>query len=427
MIVFGIIAGTCLVVLCAFLFWMMLRIFVGFVTKYVASGCMVQLRSMEDLLERDLWYLPVSWISFSKENHGIYGRLRGTTISRYAGKNGSFGVTLYQSTKVQQAWKDEFSIFRLGGSPHCFEISENETISSLCQSYMDHHRSHAILVWQSGKMISETYAQGLSVKDTLPGWSMSKSVTNAMVGIATLKDGFDIHQPISTWVRGEFGDLTTHELLQMKSNIPWGENYFFYSDVTKMLYVEEDMQKFLTSKKVQSKGKKIWKYSSGDTNLIHCVLRAALGSKRYHELPFRDLFGPLGMDSARFETDATGLYVGSSYVYATARDWLRFGVLYAQNGMWMDKEILTPAWVDYSKTVCPESKGEYGAHFWCNQGRKMPDVPQSCYSAEGFMGQRVFVLPSHHAVVVRLGASKKDAFDFNGLLSSVLSRLEEKP
>jgi hypothetical protein len=95
-----------------------------------------------------------------------------------------------------------------------------------------------------------------------------------------------------------------------------------------------------------------------------------------------------------FETDAAGTFVGSSYVYATARDWARFGLLYLQDGVWNGTTILPPGWVEYSRTPTPTSENrEYAAHFWANAGdpqdpskRRFPHLPPDAYQASGFQG-----------------------------------------
>ena len=120
------------------------------------------------------------------------------------------------------------------------------------------------------------------------------------------------------------------------------------------------------------------------------------------------------------ETDASGNFVGSSYTYATTRDWARFGLLYLNDGIFMGDTILPRAWVDYTQQAVEASNKTYGAQFWLNQSKELPDVPEDMFFADGFKGQRVFIIPSKELVVVRLGCSYEN-FDFNEFLSRLIS------
>ena len=127
------------------------------------------------------------------------------------------------------------------------------------------------------------------------------------------------------------------------------------------------------------------------------------------------------------EPDASGTFVGSSYSFATARDWARFGLLYLNDGVWNGEVILPAGWVTYSTTPAPAADlGKYGAQWWLNAGdpqnqqlRKYPDLPPDTYWADGFEEQYVMVIPSKKLVVVRLGVSHH-GFDIVKLVNSVI-------
>jgi CubicO group peptidase (beta-lactamase class C family) len=125
------------------------------------------------------------------------------------------------------------------------------------------------------------------------------------------------------------------------------------------------------------------------------------------------------------ETDAVGTYIASSYTYANTRDWARFGLLYLYNGVWNNDTIFPADWIDFTTKEAPNSNGEYGAQFWLNKtGHELPDAPKDTYFADGFHGQRVYIIPSKHLVIVRLGESKKGEFDYNKFVSAVLEAFE---
>jgi CubicO group peptidase (beta-lactamase class C family) len=166
-----------------------------------------------------------------------------------------------------------------------------------------------------------------------------------------------------------------------------------------------------------------WYYSSGTSNLISGYIRNQFNSiDEYLDFPYSALFNKIGMKSALIEIDESGNFIGSSYMYATAIDWAKFGLLYLNDGYIGDKQILPDGWVDFTTSETNTSEGIYGAHFWLNK-RNMayPDVPDDLFSANGYQGQRIFIIPSKDLIVVRLGLNSD--VDFNGLLKNIIDAL----
>jgi len=138
------------------------------------------------------------------------------------------------------------------------------------------------------------------------------------------------------------------------------------------------------------------------------------------------------MRSAIMEMDASGTFVGSSFMYATARDWARFGLLYLQDGIWQGERILPEGWVKYSTTPTPRApKGRYGAHFWLNRGdpenpedRPFPQLPTDLFLAWGFQEQQTVIFPSHKLVVVRLGMTHQGLWGLESFVTDVLKAIE---
>ncbi len=149
--------------------------------------------------------------------------------------------------------------------------------------------------------------------------------------------------------------------------------------------------------------------------------------RSYLAFPRNALFNKIGMRSIVLETDASGTFVGSSYAFATPRDWARFGLLYLQNGYWGKEQILPDGWVKFSRTPARKSGGRYGAQFWLNRGveqKALPGAPSDVFYCDGYNGQRIFIIPSHRLVIVRMGVSMKGEFDFDALVASVLNAVE---
>jgi CubicO group peptidase (beta-lactamase class C family) len=283
----------------------------------------------------------------------------------------------------------------------------------------------AVAVVYKGELIAEKYASDLGITpDTrIWGWSMTKSIMNAMAGVLTKQKKLDINAsaPVDMWLQDKRRDITISDLLQMSSGLKWEEDYGDVSPVTKMLYRSNDCYKVAIDVPYEKKPGTEWKYSSGTSNILSGIMRHLIGNEQaYHELPYRGIFNKVGMASMILETDAAGNFIGSSYSNATARDWARFGLLYLNDGVWKGDTILPKGWVAYTRTPAPASKGEYGAQFWLNRSKTLPDAPEDMFSCEGHRGQRVFIIPSRKLVVVRLGFAET-GFDHNQFLKEILA------
>ncbi len=295
--------------------------------------------------------------------------------------------------------------------------------------------TRAVVVVQSGRLLAERYGPQIDAETPLLGWSMTKSATNALVGIAVRKGLLDIHEPapVPVWANDERKAITVDQLLRMSSGLQFEEVYGPLTDATHMLFEVDDAASIPMAMPLANPPDTVFSYSSGTTNVLSWILRGRFADLAdYHRFPHDELFAPLGMRSAIMETDGSGTFVGSSFIYATARDWARFGQLYLQDGMWEGVRILPEGWVEYSRTVTPSAKnGEYAAQFWANAGaaddpkqRKLPQVPTDAYYASGFQGQVVLVVPSRDVVLVRLGLThERAAWDLDAFASSILAAL----
>ena len=257
---------------------------------------------------------------------------------------------------------------------------------------------------------------------------MTKSITSTIHGILQKQGLIDINSVtgIEEWQKDDRKNITYNDLLHMNSGLDWEENYNTISDVTKMLFMESDMGKVQMRKKLQGKINESWNYSSGTSNLLagYLLRKQFKTQQEYLDFWYRELLDKIGMHSALIETDLAGNFVGSSYGWATTRDWAKFGLLYLHKGNWNGEQILTPEWVKYVSTPTNGSDGKYGAHFWLNAGGRYPDVPKDLFSANGFQGQFVFIIPSKDIVIVRTGLTEDPEFDVNGFLRDILASIK---
>ncbi len=296
-------------------------------------------------------------------------------------------------------------------------------------------RTQAIVVMQHGRIVAERYAPGITAATRLLGWSMTKSVMNALVGIMVRDGRLALDTPVALRAWSAPGDprraITMRQLLHMSSGLRLNEVMTsLRSDVIRMLLANDDMAAFVSSRSLIADPGTRWAYASGTTLIISRLIREALGNdSAYLRFPREALFDRIGMSSALIETDASGTFVGSSLMYATARDWGRFGQLYLNDGTWNGERILPEGWVEFTRTAAPaDPNRSYGAHFWLgvpsDPGEPVTALTDGALQATGHEGQDLTILPSHDAVIVRLGRTRYgDAWDHADFVGKVLATL----
>ena len=298
--------------------------------------------------------------------------------------------------------------------------------------------TRAIIVVYHGQIVAERYAPGFNKSTRFLGWSASKSVTATLVGtlIADGKLALDAPPPVPEWkdAGDPRGKITLRQLLNMSSGLEFKEPYDPGSDSTTMLFERHDMAAYAASKPLAHPPGTVWSYSSGTANILsRLAFQAAGGTLAGYEAYARaHLFDPAGMTSATFQPDETGNFVGSSYLYATARDWARFGLLYLDRGTINGQRLLSESWVDFVQVPAPaDAHKGYAAQFWLNAlttpggtARQFPHLPADYFAAEGHNDEFIAIFPSHKAVIVRLGWTTGSAsFDRDKHFAAILAAL----
>ncbi len=293
-------------------------------------------------------------------------------------------------------------------------------------------KTRTVLVVYKNRLLTERYADGFTPETPILGWSMTKSVLATLYGILEYQGELNMaYRPFKELDLVDSKDndprsvITLDDLLRMSSGLEWNEDYTKISDATEMFFLDEDMTQAQLETDFDPKNhKKVWNYSSGTSNLLSGILRKQFKShQEYLDFPYSALIDKIGMHSMLIETDMVGNFVGSSYGWASTRDWAKFGLLYLNNGNWKGEQLFDPKWVDYVAKPTPLSDGTYGAHFWLNANGKYPDVPKDLYSANGYQGQYVFIIPSKDLVIVRTGLAESPDFDVNVFLSNVVNAI----
>jgi CubicO group peptidase (beta-lactamase class C family) len=297
-------------------------------------------------------------------------------------------------------------------------------------------RTRAILVVQDGQIVAERYAPGFDEQTRFPGWSMTKSVLGALVGVLVGEGRLSLADRalMPAWQdRDPRAAITLTDLLRMRSGLAFSEVYDdVTSDVIEMLFHQPDAAAFAASRPLSAPPGSVWGYSSGTTNILSAIVRRVVGEAEYPSWPRRTLFDPVGMASALMEADASGTFVASSFMLATARDWARFGQLAAQDGVWEGRRLVPEGWLEFGTTPTPQSPGGiYGAHWWLGLKPELGGgtavaarLPRGTFFAVGHEAQALTIIPSRRLVVVRLGLSiYVDAWNHASFLAELLDAL----
>ncbi len=436
--------------------WRALPIISGYGAKDLCSCVMIANRNPEDVIKNELGkgLFSVGSYTVNYEDSSATGNVFGLANQKAIYRKG-LGCTLVVEMSEEEFRKQKLNIAKVPAHdtdtiawpmgnklPDSLPTGINYEKLNKAIAYAFEEpgqdklrKTRTVIVVYDGKLISEKYADGFDKKSKQIGWSMNKSVTNALVGILVRqgKLKIDVAAPVSSWKNDERNKITLNDLMHMSSGLDWEENYVGPSSVTNMLFKKKNMGIFAARASAKHEAGNIFYYSSGTTNIISRIVRETIGDENYYRFPSEELFHKLGMYSMVMEADAGGTFVGSSYSFATARDWARFGMLYLNDGVWQNERILPEGWVKYSSTPTSGALlGEYGAQFWLNAGapgnaaqRTYPDVPVDLFWADGYEGQTVFIIPSKKLVVVKLSLSQGDYLDDNKFLVDIIASLPQ--
>jgi CubicO group peptidase (beta-lactamase class C family) len=434
--------GTLLSVVIGFglvfwLLWTSAELGSAYSAKLLASGVFVENRTPESIRAQELGFIPRLHYAIDHENKTVTAwtapRYKKTAVYREGlgvalALDGNIDALKRQarpglvpdlSALAKEPWP-------MGdtptGRPRPGGIDETRLTAAVDRMFEEPNswykrRTRAVLVVYNDEIIAERYAEGFGPDQRFPAWSMSKSVLHALYGIAVRQGKVRVKDPASVplW-RQDKSDaraaVTVDMLLRMSSGLKYNEFDFIPPmDLTTMLFLRPDAANYAAHAPLIHAPDTVWSYSSATANILSWILRQAYGDDAYYGLPYQELFRKIGMRSAVIEADASGTLVFSSFVFATARDYGRFGLLYMHDGVWQGERILPAGWVEYARTATPTAPHhEYGAHWWLPSDRdraKASDrglpLPDDLFFAQGFEGQNIFVIPSRKLVVVRLG------------------------
>ncbi len=429
--------------------WQSFPIMSGYGAKMMASAIYLQHRAPSSVLAEELSAFPLSLASYkwnetdSSVTGSVWGIAKRRAIYRHTA-----GATLVNEWDEKSIRAQQFYIPPAPPLPDtCRWPCGNAVLPAdslkayqklrevLAKAFEanigeNSQRMRAVVVVHSGQIVAEKYADGFDVNTPQLGWSMTKSLTGALTGILVKQGKLNIKQPapVPEWRNANDGreKITTEQLLQQTSGLDFEEVYSRASEGTNMLFKKADMAAYTASRPLKDNPGTVWYYTSGNSNVLSRIIRHSAGESDYRQFPYRELFWKIGMRSMVMEPDASGTYVGSSYSWATPRDWARFGLLYLQNGEWNGEQILPVDWVRKTATPAPcDSLQHYGYQWWLNAGGQYPNAPRDMMLCDGYEHQYVFVIPSLQLVIVRMGQTEGD-WDADNFLKLIIESLPPK-
>ena len=442
----GIVLGLLLTILGYSIYycWFSFPIISGYSAKNACSCAFLQGRTKASINKEELSSFPLSLgdIEINYMDSTVTGTVLGMATRKAIYRNG-LGCTLVNGFSEDVIHAQKFMIPFLAAAADTAWVRDTVTETLLIiKSKLDSAVStafqteynkkpvltKALLIVHKNKIIVEKYAAGYNQNSMLLGWSMAKTVTGALIGILVKQGKLHIEQPapVASWrqAKDDKKQIRLEDLLQQTSGLKFREDYSSYSNATNMLFNQGDMAGYTASLSMKVKPGTEFYYSSGNSNILSGIVRSTVGEKDYHAFPYNELFHKIGMYHTLMEPDASGTFVGSSYIWASARDYARFGMLYLNDGIWNGERILPEGWI--KKSLTPPAANHlknYGYQFWLNgvnatspDQKEFPNMPDDLFYADGYGGQRIYIIPSRQLVAVRLGLNKFDELRFLQML-----------
>ena len=271
----------------------------------------------------------------------------------------------------------------------------------------------AIVVVHDGRIVAEAYGPGFTASTPLQGWSMTKTVTAALVGLA-IKDGklsLDQKHLFPQWAGDARTEISVADLMAMSGGLEWNEDQGLPSDPGRMEYLVRDAAAFARDRSLIFSPGTRFHYSGGESVLLSRIWENALGEDAM-SYPYERLFKPLGMSSAVIEADETGTFLGEGFLYANAHDWARFAEFLRLCGEWNGQQLLPEGFVNYMRTPFPASDQGHGPEYgrgqlWMAQGLQS-GLPSDAFMLNGHLRQTITIVPSRKLIILRMGVTRED-------------------
>ena len=423
------------VLLFAAFIWLrpLLHIGSGYAAKHACSCHFLQGRELAEISTHDLNFSVLGFVSLSKQDQEIRSSFFGLVPRKAVFREG-VGCTLINDEQQPLAEVQGAA----AGTKNRDERAVVAGPAALAEALdfgmtpVSGGAARGLVIMQNGNIIAERYAPGYDQHTRLLGWSMTKTLTAMVLGRALQQTSLAPaaapeqltarnHLFPEIWTDSARAEITIADLLHMNSGLAWNEAYGSLSDATIMLHEHADMAEYAYSAPVIASRNTTWNYSSGTTNILTHIADRELPDLTIQQ-QYLTLFADIA-PSLLVEPSQLGLPVGSSYGWATTRDWANLGQFMLQDGVWNGDTLLAPGWINYLREPAVGSEGGYGGQTWL-PGPDMPSLPKDAFIMRGFQDQRVFIIPSRNMVIARLGHGVDKATDFDGLISRILGSEE---
>jgi CubicO group peptidase (beta-lactamase class C family) len=281
----------------------------------------------------------------------------------------------------------------------------NDDIQLLLELHID---VHSVVVVKNGYIIAEQYYSGDYGIDSLHRiHSCTKSITSALLGIAieqgyisnenTLMTSYFPEYEIEN-MTSEKQQITLKHLLTMSAGLEWYEVEYLYSDernTYRQWISSDDKVKFVLDRPTITSPGEEYSYNTGISHLLSAIIEKSTGTKT-DSFALKNIFKPLGIKDYYWPIDNRGITYGGNGAKLKPRDLAKFGYLFLKNGMWDGNQIVPENWVETSQQKHINRKYipnyYYGYHWWVSN--------QNSYSAVGYAGQWLIIIPENDLVVV---------------------------
>ena len=402
----------------------LLRVGTGYAAKMVCSNVFLVGRDSQDVLEVDVQapghpLLRLVGVDVDDERGWVTARMAGVFAGNAAFYRPGLGCAVAPEGEVDPAAQEGVELAPISAPDPFAAWPGGQTVAAndprlseiLSDPRLVGPGMRAVIVVKNGQIVGEAYGEGFDAETRLLGWSMTKTVTATIMGrmVAEGLMTLDAQELFAEWTDDGRAEITLADLLAMESGLDFDESYGSVTDVTRMLYLERTASDFALSRPLKVEPGSAFNYSSGETVILSRYWMSRFPSlEQAQRYPHEALFKPLGMRSAILEADAAGIFVGSSYMYATARDWARIGMFLANDGVWNGERLLPEGFVDLMRAPNGTSNGAYSKMqtWFLPPGQREVEaegLPEDVFWMRGHDGQSIAISSAENLVVVRLG------------------------
>ncbi|MEM1245292.1 MAG: serine hydrolase [Acidobacteriota bacterium] len=426
--------------------------------KLLCSGVFVAGREPDEFIERDLQapeYTFHDWsetrVDVDREARRVTVEAPGTDARRavYTGDQGCVLLPLLADDVFFPPETIERQGAGSGGWPEPasppLAAEQQERLDEVLAGALEEREgqpvqdTRALVVLRGDRLVAEAYAPGFDGSSRQIAWSMGKSVMAALVGTLVQADRLDVDAPapVPAWQGDARSEITVTDLLQMSGGLDFNQfgtddpEYYTGEHHHELVYFGAvDVHDYVLDRPLAHEPGTHWAYRNTNPLALGAILQRLLEAEGASPLayPQRALFDKIGARDFVLETDPYGHFLITGFVYGTAYDWARFGLLHLQDGVWQGERVLPEGWSRFVSTPAPAHPQQgYGAQFWLNAGGRYASWPKDAYWAAGWLSQMVLVVPSRDVVFVRLGHSAEGGFAeyIEPLVADVLEILAE--